>query len=126
MKRDVSTILVLLITVLLGSAASAQVQPKIIKYSEMCDASAAVPVGPTLFVVANDEDNQLRVYRRDRPSGPIFSSDLTAFLKPDPKHPEADIEGATRLGDLIYWITSHGTNEEHKPRPTGTGSLPRR
>ena len=31
---------------------------------------------------------------------------------------EADIEGATRIGDHIYWITSHGTNREGKPRPS--------
>jgi hypothetical protein len=95
----------------------------------MCDASAAVPVGPTMFVVANDEDNRLRVYRRDTPGAPVpvyrkkhpgkpvSSVDLSSFLKVDPKHPESDIEGATRVEDRVYWITSHGTNRNGKPRP---------
>jgi hypothetical protein len=84
----------------------------------MCDASAAIAVGPEMFVVANDEDNTLRVYKHDKPSEPVHTVDLTSFLKLDPKHPEADIEGATRIGDRIYWITSHGTNKEGKPRPS--------
>jgi hypothetical protein len=82
----------------------------------MCDASAAVAVAPTMFVVANDEDNVLRVYQRNKSDNPVATFDLTSFLKPDPEHPEADIEGATRIGERIYWITSHGTNKEGKPR----------
>ena len=31
----------------------------------MCDVSAAAAIGPDLFVVANDERNQLKVYRRN-------------------------------------------------------------
>jgi hypothetical protein len=34
----------------------------------------------------------------------------------DPKHPEADIEGAARVGDRIYWIASHGRNKDGKLR----------
>ena len=35
-----------------------------------------------------------------------------------PKEPEADLEGATRIGDDIYWITSHGQNKNGKNRPS--------
>jgi hypothetical protein len=82
-----------------------------------CDASAAVPVGPALFVVANDEDNVLRVYHSDIPGPPVQTFDLTPCLAPDPKREEADIEGGTWLGDRVYWITSHARNKNGKKKP---------
>jgi hypothetical protein len=85
-------------------------------YSGMCDASAAVALGDTQFVVANDEDNVLRVYDYDQPGPPVQSIDLSAFLQVDRKFPETDLEGAARVGNRIYWITSHGRNQEGKRR----------
>ena len=32
--------------------------------------------------------------------------------------PEADIEGATRVQDRVYWITSHGANNDGEVRPS--------
>ena len=52
----------------------------ILEYPGPCDASAAVAISATLFVVANDEDNILRVYRRDRPAQPVYSLDVSRFL----------------------------------------------
>ena len=89
----------------------------IIRHTGMCDASAAVPVGSNLFVVANDEDNTLRIYKRNKSGEPIYSQDLSSFLQIDPKHPEADIEGATLIKNRIYWISSHGASKEGKERP---------
>ena len=83
----------------------------------MCDASAAVPVGSGLFAVANDEDNVLRVYARDESGGPLVTFPLNSFLQIEDKHPEADIEGATRIGNRVYWITSHGASKKGKDRP---------
>lgn len=83
----------------------------------MSDASAAVAVDEETFIVADDEDNVLRVYKTNRTSLPILSYDLTHFLNIEPGHPEADIEGATTLGDTIYWLTSHGRNRDGKMRP---------
>lgn len=90
-----------------------------VKYSGMCDASAAVPVDPSRFIVANDEDNILRVYKRDESGELVYSQDISCFLQIDPKgeNPEADIEGAALIGSRIYWISSHGTNDEGDPRP---------
>lgn len=82
-------------------------------YSEMCDASAAVAIAPDLFIVANDEDNTLRGYRIGT-AAPVFGVKLQDFLG---AQKEADIEGAARVGDRIYWIASHGRNKEGKPRP---------
>jgi hypothetical protein len=87
-------------------------------HTGMCDASAAVPAGSSMFVVANDEDNLLRVYQANDPGGPVASFDLAAFLAADDASPEADIEGATLIGNRTYWITSHGANKKGKPRPS--------
>jgi hypothetical protein len=103
--------------VLLAAIVSAQELPKITTYFGMCDASGAVPVGPKMFLVANDEDNVLRIYRRDQGGLPVDTCDLTSFLKPEPLDKETDIEGATRIGDRIYWIASHGNRKDGKPDP---------
>jgi Protein of unknown function (DUF3616) len=58
------------------------------------------------------------VYRRDKSGRPVQTVDLTSLLKPDPEHPEADVEGATRVGDRVDWITSHGANKNGKLRPS--------
>src|SRR5262245_39186375 len=76
-----------------------------ITYHGMCDASAAVSLGTNLFIVANDEDNVLRVYRREPGGLPAFTFDLTSFLRIGRKSPETDIEASATLGDRIYWIT---------------------
>lgn len=81
------------------------------------DASAAVALDGRHFVVADDETNVLRIYAYENESLPVATANLDAFLDSDPKHPEADIEGATRVGDRIYWITSHGRNKDGKMRP---------
>jgi len=81
------------------------------------DASAAVAISRDMFIVADDENNVLRVYRTGQGGQPVFSYDLTGFLGIDPEHPEADIEGATMIGSHIYWITSHGRNKDGKMRP---------
>lgn len=83
----------------------------------MCDASAAVPVGPTTFIVANDEDNFLRVYHSDISGQPIAIFDLAPCLIPDAERKEADIEGGTWLDDRIYLITSHARNRNGKKIP---------
>ena len=79
-------------------------------YHGMCDASAAAALGEDLFVVANDERNQLKVYRHGE-AHPIEIIDLSAFLgtKIDK---ESDLEGAATVGERIYWISSHGRNRQ--------------
>ncbi len=82
------------------------------------DASAGAALTDTLFVMADDENNFLRVYDITAGLSPIKSFDLTTFLMPNIEHPEADIEGAARVGNRIYWITSHGRNKDGKVRPS--------
>lgn len=87
-----------------------------LEYSGMCDASGAVAVGTNLFVVANDEDNVLRLYRSDEPGQPVKQFDFSAFLEVQGKSPEVDLEGAARIGDRAFWISSHGRNRDGKER----------
>jgi hypothetical protein len=91
---------------------------EICTYSGNSDPSAAAAVNERYFVVGDDEHNILRVYSISGSSAPVFSVDVTDFLKADAKHPEADIEGAARLGERIYWITSHGRNKDGQIRPS--------
>ena len=72
-----------------------------------CDPSGAVPLDRRTFAVADDEDNILRIYDADKGGPPIRSIDLSPELELEARDPESDLEGATRLGDLAFWITSH-------------------
>ena len=89
------------------------------------DASAAVAVSKDMFIVADDENNVLRIYKTSKTNRPVFSYDMTEFLGIEQEYPEADIEGATMIGQgprfagnqRIYWITSHGRNKDGKMRP---------
>lgn len=100
-------------------------------YHGSCDASAAIALDNDRFVVANDENNVLAVYRRgvEEPEGTL---PLSAFLAARPGE-EADIEGAAAIGDRIYWISSHGRNSKGTRQPArlrffstrmGTGQPP--
>ena len=92
-----------------GAPASA-----VMTYRGLCDASAAVALDADHFVVAGDEDNTLRVYRRGRPE-PVGHAPLAAFLGSGDK--ESDLEAAAAVGKRIYWIASHGRNSKGKLRP---------
>ncbi|HZI10324.1 MAG TPA: DUF3616 domain-containing protein [Myxococcus sp.] len=89
-------------------------------FEGMCDASGAVALGGDLFVVGDDEDNILRVYDARRGGGPVRSVDLSPALElpTKKKPPEADIEAATGLGSLSFWLTSHGRNSAGKKQPS--------
>jgi hypothetical protein len=92
----------------------------------MCDASAAVAVGADLFVVANDEDNVLRVYRTRQAGGPVASFPIDSFLDIELEHPAADIEG--RPGSATASTGSPRTARTRTARSgrTGDGSSPPR
>lgn len=84
----------------------------------MCDASAAAAIDGEHFIVADDEDNILRVYRRS--GGPaLFEHDLSEFLgnKGRRKPKEADLEAGAQIGAQTFWITSHGRNSKGKETP---------
>lgn len=86
-------------------------------YRGASDASAAVVIDKDMFIVADDENNILRVYKTRQGGLPLFSFNMAEFLSIEPEYPEADIEGAAIIGQRIYWITSHGRNKDGKMRP---------
>ncbi len=86
-------------------------------YTGMCDASAGAAIGTNLLAVANDEDNVLRLYRADQGGPPVQTLDVSPFLGLTGKFPETDLEGASWLGDKIFWIGSHSQSREGKFRP---------
>src|SRR4051794_27384117 len=69
-------------------------------YRGTCDASAAVAILSEHFAVASDEGASLRVYCRGKEAAE-FELSLATFLDFEDGDPEADIEGATWLGDSI-------------------------
>ena len=102
---------------LISFSQGAEPAPKVMEYFSMCDASAGLAVDNEHFVVANDEDNILRIFHIDQ-SSPVQSFDLSEFLgiEYDDKSPETDIEGAARLGDYYFFITSHGRDKKGRFR----------
>lgn len=113
-KRSLALIFFILIAA--NVSVHGEISSSYVVFHGMSDASAAAAVRSDLFVAADDENNVLRIYKTDDPSQPISSFDLTSFIATDPNYPEADIEGATMVGDRIYWITSHGRNNDGKMR----------
>ena len=101
---------------LAGHALATEMGPIII-YRGTSDTSAGVAIDNQHFIVADDENNTLRVYRFDQPGLSLLSMEMSLFLGCGGEHFEADIEGATRLGNRVYWITSHGRNKDGKLRP---------
>jgi hypothetical protein len=101
--------------------------PSLRTFWGMCDASGAVALDRHTFAVADDEDNVIRIYDADRPGAPVASFDLSPSLGLTQKRsrktgrlgdaPETDIEGAARVDDVAYWITSHGLNSSAKRKP---------
>ncbi|HPB11220.1 MAG TPA: DUF3616 domain-containing protein [Kiritimatiellia bacterium] len=101
--------------VLASLAAPAHAAP--VTFTHMADASAGETAGPGMIVVANDEDNLLRVYRLPDGGAPVTAWDLAPHMALEKKSPEMDIEGSARIVDTIYWITSHAPNKTGKARP---------
>jgi hypothetical protein len=106
------------------TATRAPQQTRELSFTGMCDASAAVPLDGHRFVVADDEDNVLRAYDTRSPGPPMWKVDVSAAIGVAPKGgkankgpPEADIEAATRIADVSFWMTSHGRNSSGKPKP---------
>ncbi len=118
MKVVSGVVLFSLVCVMVGAAQAGGPAGDVLVFRGASDASAAVAVTDDMFIVGDDENNTLRLYSTNKPGLPILSYNMTEFLDIGPEYPEADIEGATRVGQRIYWITSHGRNKEGKMRPS--------
>jgi hypothetical protein len=105
---------------LAATLASAAAAPGgVVVYQGTCDASAAVALDPTHFVVADDERDVLLVYRLGQ-GAPVATVDLTAVLSgraAGRKTKESDLEGGARIGERIYWIGSHSRDRKGRDAP---------
>jgi Protein of unknown function (DUF3616) len=105
---------------------AAQTGHQLTTYRGTCDGSAGIALDQDRFVVADDDSNVLQIYRTGQP-GAAFELNLDQFLEaptkkkpgPDgkPAFKEADLEGAARIGDRIYWIGSHGRDSDGEAEP---------
>ncbi len=87
-------------------------------FRSSADASAAIAMDDHRFILADDEDNTLRIYDWNRPdSHPIAEIDLSKELYATGNNPETDIEGVARFNNRIVWITSHGRSKKGNFRP---------
>lgn len=86
-------------------------------FNGACDASAAVFVGPDRLAVADDENDDIRVYAPTGGDPIVPPVSLEAQLDQDDAKNEADLEGAGELDGRIFWIGSHARNSDGEPRP---------
>jgi hypothetical protein len=89
--------------------------PAVTEYRGVCEASAGSYIDSAHFLVASDETNVLRLYKRGS-SVPVRTVDLQGFTGFD----KSDLEGAAKIGDRVYWISSHSLTrtgkDQHKRR----------
>lgn len=78
------------------------------------DASSALSFGDAMLV-ANDEDQVLRVYLKDASGLPTAAYDLNADLN---LGKEADLEASFALGNRNFWLGSHGNDRSGDIEPT--------
>jgi len=75
-----------------------------------------VAVGPGRFLAASDEDNRLRLYSLK--NGPAtLEVDMSPRLSLSGHRGEMDLEGAATVGNLTYWLGSHGRSKDGRIRP---------
>lgn len=92
-----------------------EVALKTFEHTGMCDASAAIPLDEHHFLVASDEDSYLRVYRCDESGGLVVDPiSVHEWLSLDEPQAESELEAAAQVGDVTYWISSHGRNTKGK------------
>ena len=84
------------------------------------DGSAGADVGGGFFVGATDEDDEFRLYDvKGGPSLKTLDVGVDAAVKSAlglQEIKECDLEGAAKIGDLIFWIGSHGRNKDAREK----------
>ena len=104
-----------MLLLLLYACSFAMDSPKLVEgpvFEGRCDASAFVPVGTNRILVADDEKKSLGLF--DRTGGEATKVSVKRHVGVDD---ELDLEGAATVGDLAYFIGSHGRTASGKPAP---------
>jgi predicted extracellular nuclease len=104
------------------AASAASVNPATTRFlTGASDASTAIPLDSNFVLVADDEDQKIRLYDRTQSGLPINQFDFTTALNLTdisggvPR--EVDIEASTRLGSTIFWLGSHSNSSGGANRP---------
>ncbi len=74
------------------------------------DASTAVMIDVNYMLVADDENQVLRLYDRRNSGLPVTGFDYSISLGVIASNPEVDIESSVRVGNRIYWLGSHSNS----------------
>jgi hypothetical protein len=90
---------------------------RLVTFTGACDASGAVALDDRRFLVADDEDNVLRVYDADRGGPPERMFDIGAELALAEPDAEADLEAAARIGNRAFFLSSHARKRSGKVDP---------
>jgi hypothetical protein len=102
------------------SAAEFSLNATQVLFEGAVDGSAGADVGGGFFVGATDENNKLRLYDvKGGHSRKTLDVRVDAAVKSAlglKKVKECDLEGAAKIGDLIFWIGSHGRDEHAKEK----------
>lgn len=85
-------------------------------FEGLANASAAIPIDGQRFIAGCDEDNVLKLYDV-RHRLPVSRFETSPWLALQTRNGEADFEGAARIGDVAFWIGSHGRNSSGDRRP---------
>ncbi len=80
-------------------------------HTDATDGSAAIAIDATYMLVADDEDQVIRVYDRTHSGLPIKTINMNSALGLEGQQ-EVDIEAATQIGNTIYWMGSHSNESD--------------
>jgi hypothetical protein len=108
-----------------SAGASPQGGLPVVQHSGPCNASTAISVGPSLWVVGDDEAKApliLQLHRSGQEGPAVGQGEIPAraIAPVNDGHPELDLEASARIGPLVYWIGSHGAAEAQGP---GQGAI---
>lgn len=84
--------------------------------------SAGVALDDTYMLVADDDSQIIHLYNRTTSGKPLRSIDMSPYLNlrdtsSDGAIRDLDIEGATRIGNRVFWLTSHSNRDSGSASP---------
>lgn len=86
-------------------------------HTGVSDASTALPVDAQHMLVADDENQVLRIFSRSNSGPALVEFNLNPFLDlrdlyDDGTPREVDLEASTRVGNRVFWIGSHSHSRD--------------
>jgi Protein of unknown function (DUF3616) len=89
------------------------------KYLGISNPSGAIALNNTLLVIADDEDNKLRIYDRNIVEKPVQTIALSSVFKgkiADGEDLEIDLESGAEIEGTYFWIGSHSSSRTGETR----------